>query len=107
VNNLLVRRVAMVSMMGICGLALTACFGKGVEGTYENASEKATIELQKGGKAIITTNGKRDETTWEMNGKDKVVLHAGPGGMANLVMDINSDGDLSAYGGAAGVFKKK
>ena len=103
-NSLLVRRMMMVSMVGVFGLALTGCFGKGVEGTYEDADQHATIELQKGGKAILTDNGKREETTWEMNGKDKVVLKAK---LMNMVLDINSDGNLSLMGGAGGVFKKK
>ncbi len=69
-----------------------------VLGVYENANDDMSFELLPGNRALVTDGDYPVETTWEMDGADKVVLHVGNG--VNLVFTFNSDGNLSdGYGG--------
>ena len=102
-SGMFCRRIGMVALMVAAAAGMAACT-KGVEGTYENELSKSTIELKRGGKAILGEDGKvREETTWEIIGSDKVIIHGKAG---NMQLKVTSDGNLSMPEGVM-VFKRK
>ena|ERR1035437_95020 len=102
-NGMLWRKLGLASLVVVAVAGLSAC-SKGVEGTYENELSKSTIELKRGGKAILGEDGKvREETTWEIIGSDKVIIHGKAG---NMQLKVTSDGNLSMPEGVM-VFKRK
>ena len=83
--------------------AIAAC-GKGssgFEGVWEsNFGGSVKLDLQRGNKVVITTLGMDSEGTWEVVGKDQIVVH----GRQDMTLTRNEAGELSD--GMLGVFHR-
>jgi len=76
-------------------LAVTGCGGGagGFVGKWEsNFGGAVTLELQPGGKVLITTLGIQSEGTWESAGKDRIVVH---GPRQDMTLTRTPEGGLS------------
>jgi hypothetical protein len=84
-------------------LGVGGCGGGGFVGKWEsNFGGVVKLELQPGGKVLISSLGQQFEGTWEKTGKNQIVVH---GPRENMTLSLTEEGDLSD--GMLGVFKRQ
>lgn len=108
------RTVYLLVLAVLAGAFLTACGDSKAKadsdpkqkeskflGSYKNSKDNSsTLVLQTDHKGTLDMSGTKADVTWEVEGDDKIVVHAG----IPISMFLNSDGSLRDEEGA--VWKK-
>ena len=98
------RVPGIASLLLAAQLGFTACGGG--EGSFvgkweSNIGGMVVLDLQPGGKLQISTLGIASEGTWEVAGKNQIVVH---GPRQDMTLSLNEEGELTD--GLMSVFTK-
>ena len=95
--------LALLLVGGALGAGGCGGKGGGFVGKWEsNFGGVVTLDLQPGGKVLITSMGQQFEGTWETTGKNQIVVH---GPRENMTLSLTPEGELSD--GMMGSFKRQ
>ena len=87
-----------LTLMVVTGLVLASCSGgsSNFVGKWESTFGGVSIELKPDNTAQFTVVGISREGTWEVVGKNQIVVH---GGAQDLNLTLDENGALSGQGG--------
>jgi hypothetical protein len=104
-HSTLRRRVVFSAVVCVV-LAIVACGGSGIKGTYSSTSGTMLLELRSGGKASFTMMGETQDCTYTVSGKN-IHLTCGKNETDFRIMDDGSLTSKSPFVGATfGVLRK-
>jgi hypothetical protein len=101
-NRTLFNKGRFFTLLGGAILCLAAC-GSGVSGTYTSATGLVTLDLQSGGKAVVTMMGQTEQCTYNVDGKNLNLTC----GTDKTVWGIHDDGTLTGPGFIGALTKRK
>jgi hypothetical protein len=94
--------LTLLLLGGAMGAGGCGSEGGGFLGQWEsNFGGVVKLDLQPGGKVVISTMGQQFEGTWETTGKNQIVVH---GPRDNMTLSMTPEGELSD--GMLGSFKR-